>query len=209
MAYLSSACAWREAAATLWVMLLGAGLLATSDIDHGPGRGESLSWSGPGPVATLSDAEPVRAFAVTLLVPKVEAAAWLDPTIAHLGLRVSAQHVDSNPAETSGAEAGAPGAPESAPWLTSRLRDPSGMSLVESAPVLTEWSESLDLEFSGACEAPDPAGADPCRLSFIVEFERRPSGISAASEISWSMDLWASVPSAAADLELLAGIEPL
>ena len=85
MAYLKGARAWREVGATLWLMLLGAGLLATSPPEDGGGSSNRL-WAGPGPVATLSDAEPRRSFAVTVLAPKGAEHLGRIPELAWLSL---------------------------------------------------------------------------------------------------------------------------
>ena len=59
-----------------------------------------------------------------------------------------------------------------------------------------------ELEFAGDCEVPDPAGPDPCRLSFTVEFERSPSRTQAEVEVSWLMDLSTHLSIAEPDTEL-------
>src|SRR5688572_8984165 len=110
MAYVARGSAWREVAATLWLMLLGAGLLATSsqknhgcpmgttaDCSNVNPEGVSLSWSGAGPELTLSDAEPVRAFVVTLMVPKLTVSPWRPFGAASVVLSVSAAHENQSP----------------------------------------------------------------------------------------------------------------
>src|SRR5688572_26604836 len=201
MAYLTRAPAWREVAATLWLMLLGAGLLATSAPNDGSDpEGASVSWSGAGPAVTLSDAEPVRAFAVTLMVPKIDQNRWRPFGVASVWLSVSAAHENPSPTAGSTGQAGAAPASESegeqAPWLTVMLHDPEGAPLTASGPFIATWSGAADVEFTGDCIVPDPDGPDPCRLSFSVEFERDRSGTLAETTISWNVQVWAMVPEA-------------
>lgn len=164
-------------------------------------------------MTTLSDAQPVRAYAVTLAVPK--AAQELSPgeERASIGLSVSAAYGDSSIGVGSTGQAGAApvGEAEPTPWLTVMLRDSSGAPLTASGPFITEWRGGIDIEFTGDCSAPDPAAPDPCRVSFIVAFDRNPSGTPATTEISWDVAVSASVGGAesGADLEWTAEIEPL
>ena len=211
----------REVAATLWLMLLGAGLLATSapndgvPIDGSDPEGASVSWSGAGPAVTLSDAEPVRAFTVTLMVPKIDQSKWRPFGVASVSLSVSATYANPSPTAGSNGQAGAAPASESEreqpPWLTVLLHDVDGAPLTASGPFIATWSGSADVEFAGDCILPDPDGPDPCRLSFGVEFERDRSDTLAKTTISWDVQVWAMVPEADpdADLEWTAEIEPL
>jgi len=197
MTYLSRSRTWREVAATLWLMLLAAGLLATSDI-HDGGGGGGVTWSGSGPNVTLSPADPARAFAVRLVMPNLVAAAegsetaWSLPFTASVTLRVGSRLGDSS-SMGSGGEGGESGATTASagvpwPWITARLKDASGISLSESTPFLTEWVGGAAVVFSGNCAAPDPEGVNPCVASFTVEFEREPGLTHGTSEISWNVE---------------------
>ncbi len=189
MAFLSGARARREATATIWLMLVGAGLLATSPPEDG-GDPFPPVWSGPGPGMTLNDTTLVRAFAVTVLVPKLEADVWREPASAQLSLSVTATHSESNGAPGSAGETGASPLPGSeTPWVSATLSDASGTTLLESTAFLSTWGNTTDLTFSGDCEAPDPAGSDPCRLSFSILFERSPVDGSTETELRWSMSV--------------------
>ena len=203
MAYLMGARAWREVGAVLWLMLLGAGLIATSAPAEGDG-GSNLLWAGPGPVVTLSDAEPRRTFAVTVLAPKGVERLGKRPELAWLSFSVSADHGNSSATDSS------PGAAPP-PWLTLTARDATADPVLASTPFLNTWWGSGELAFSGDCDQVDPAGADPCRLSFTVELERSPSGTAAESKVSWSVDLSASTWGAepGGDSVWTAEIEPL
>lgn len=217
MTYLAGARARREAAATLWLMLVGAGLLATSPPEDG-GHNSTLLWSGDGPAATLSDAVPVRAFVVTLLVPKradEAEGAWQVPELAQVRLTTSASHGESSNEDGSSGSGQAGAAPHPTggdpPWVTVTLRDVSEATVLQSTPFLSTWSDGTDLAFSGDCDAPDPAAADPCRLSFTVEFERSPSGNSAETQLSWRVSLSADLGGAEPETTLgwTAEVEPL
>lgn len=209
MAYLTGARTTREAAATLWVMLVGAGLLATSPPEDG-GDPVPPVWSGPGPAVTLTDAEPARAFAVTVLVPELEEGVWANPEFARISLSVSADHDASSGGTGAAGQAGASSVPsgENPPWSTVALHDSSGMTLLESTAFLTTWGGYTDVAFSGECDAPDPTGADPCRLSFTVEFERSPTGSSSETALDWSLNISAN-SGAQPDAVWTAEIEPL
>lgn len=196
MTYLSGARAWREVAATLWLMILAAGLLATSDVDDEEGDDGEVSWSGSGPNVTLSPADPFRAFAVRLVVPDLAAAVEGSkatrslPSSARVRLRVGPQVGESSGMSGSGGEGGEAGAgtaPAGTPWITVRMKDSSG-TVTESAPVLTEWAGGTEVAFSGNCAVPDPEGVDPCVASLTVEFELQPSLTAGLREISWSVD---------------------
>ncbi|HEU5076744.1 MAG TPA: hypothetical protein VFU02_21290 [Polyangiaceae bacterium] len=214
MTYLAGTRGRREAAATVWLMLVGAGLLATSPAVDG-GEPSIPLWSGDGPAVTLSDAVPARAFAVTLLVPKrADGAetAWQIPELAQVHFTASASHHASNGDGTTGQAGAAPDpAGENPPWITVTLRDASQATVLESTPFLSMWSDGTDLAFSGDCEAPDPAAADPCRLAFTVEFERSPSSTSAETQLSWNVSLSADLDGAEPGTTLgwSAEIEPL
>lgn len=202
MSYLASVRAWRDAAATLWLMVLGAGLLATSDVETGAPDPLVPLWSGPGPALTLSDAQPVSAFAVTLHVPKGVDGFSL-PEFAAVSLNVSAEDGDSGGVGGAGGGAGAAGAPGGeTPWLNVTIRDASEGTLLESTSFLNAWTGATSVEFSGDCEVPDPAGPNPCKLSFTVEFERSWAGTEVESEISWLVALFADVSSAKPGVEL-------
>lgn len=174
-----------------------------------------MTWSGAGPAVTLSDAEPVRAFAVTLMVPKIDQSNWRPFGIASVSLSVSATHENPSPTAGSTGQAGAAPASESegaqTPWLTVMLHELDGAPLTASGPFITSWSGAADVEFTGDCIVPDPEGPDPCRLSFRVEFDRERSGTLATTTLSWDVQVWAMVPEAdpEADLEWTAEIEPL
>jgi len=174
-----------------------------------------VSWSGAGPGVTLSDAEPVRAFAVTLMVPKLDQSQWRPFGVASVFLNVTAAHETSSTTAGSTGEAGAASTSgpegEHAPWLSVMLHDLDGAPLTASGPFIATWSGSADVEFTGDCIVPDPNGPDPCRLSFSVEFDRDRSGTLAETTISWNVDVWAMVPEAGpeANLEWTAEIEPL
>ena len=202
-------------AATLWLMLLGAGLLATSAPYDGPAaQGASASWSGAGPAVALSDAEPVRAFAVTLTVPKIDQGRWRPLGIGSVWLNVNAAH--GNPSHTTGSTGQVGAAPtsvptgEQAPWTTVVLYDMDGAPLTACGPFITTWSGGADVEFAGDCSVPDPDGPDPCRLSFSVKFERNVSSEIAETTISWDVQVWATVADAepGANLAWTAEIEP-
>lgn len=187
MAYLMGAGRWREVAASVWLMLIGAGLLATS-APKGDGDPVLPVWSGPGPSFALSSTEPTQAFAVTFLVPKVPEATWSVPEFARLDLSVSADHGEAGGTTAEGGAAPTP-VDESPPLSSVTLRDSTGMILLESTPFLGAWGTTTDVALLGDCAAPDQAAADPCRLSFSVEFERSPSGSPAQTEYSWSMSV--------------------
>lgn len=215
MAYLKAARAWREVGATLWLMLLGAGLLATSPPEDG-GGGSNRLWAGPGPGVTLSDAEPRRSFAVTVLAPKGAEHVGRIPELAWFSLSASADHTGSSatdgaPGAAGAAGAGAPPDGGAPPWITLTVRDATDATVIASTPFLATWGGSSELAFAGDCEAADPAGPDPCRLSFTVEVERSPTGTAAESEVAWTMDLSASLwgAEAGADQGWTAEIEPL
>lgn len=224
MAYLTRARGWREAAATLWFCCCAAGLLATSapNDEYGPG-GTPIVWSGPGPVVVLSDEVAERAFMVTLLVPRTDAATWQPPSGARVSLSVTAEHFGSE-IPVAGGEAGAGGVeePHGTPWITATLRDslladpvlgnPALATLLESGPFLTDYTGVASVPFAGDCDDPNPGGRDPCRLSFTVAFERSPSGNpEAETKLSWSLDLDPGISSAEpeTDLVLSVEIEPL
>lgn len=195
MTYLSRPRPWRELAATLWLMFLAAGLLATSDVDDGSDGGQ-IWWSGSGPNVTLSPDDPVRAFAVRLVMPNLLAAtersdvAWSLPFSTSVRLRVGSTFVASNREGGlggEGGEAGASSAPAGTPWIRAKIEDASEI-VAESPPFLTEWSGHKEVTFSGNCQNPDPEGVDPCVAAFTVEFELDPLVSSGTSEISWSVD---------------------
>src|SRR6187402_728166 len=103
MAYLKGARAWREVGATLWLMLLGVGLLATSP----EGRPSANNyyhghlWTG-GSVVTLSDAEPRRAFSVTVLARKGVKGSI--PEFATLSLSAGIESTGSNLTDGGGGQ---------------------------------------------------------------------------------------------------------
>ena len=173
-----------------------------------------MSWSGAGPEVTLSDEEPLRAFAVTLMVPEIDQSQWRPFGVASVFLNVTAAHENSSTTAGStgaGAASTSGSAGEQAPWLSVMLHDLDGAPLTASGPFIATWSGSADAEFAGDCIVPDPDGPDPCRLSFTVEFDRARSGTLAETTISWNVDVWALVPEAGpnANLEWTAEIEPL
>ena len=187
-------------------MLIGVGLLATTP-PEGDGDAILPVWSGPGPSFALSNTEPTQAFAVTFLVPKVPEGTWSVPESAQLSLSVSADHGEASGTTGEGGAAPTSG-DENPPWSSVTLRDSTRRVLLESTPFSSTWGTTTEVELLGDCAAPDPAGADPCRLSFSVEFERSPSGISTQTGYSWSMSVSAG---GGAEPRLLwsAEIEPL
>lgn len=201
----------REAMATVWLMLVGAGLLATSPPEDWADPMFPV-WSATGPAVTLSDRMPTRAFEVTVFVPKPEAGVWDPPRLVQLSLSVSAEHGAPNgdgDGDGSPGEAGAPSLPnsEGTPWLTATLSDSLGGPLVEPTPFLSAWDATTELALLGDCAAPDPDGADPCRLSFGIEFERSLSGNEAETTLRWSLNV--AVSGESPDAGWTGEIEPL
>lgn len=190
----------------MWLMLVGAGLLATSPPYDGSDPVPPV-WSGPGPSLTLSDATPAQTFVVTVLAPKLAEGASQSLTFAQIALSVSAIQSGGDGSAGQAGAAPVPGAGDP-PWASVTLRDASDMALLESTPFLSTWGSTTDLAFSGDCAAPDPAGADPCRLSFSVEFERSPSGNAAETALHWSMSITAN-GAAQPGAAWTAEIEPL